>query len=120
MISTAHFLLAQSPAPTGPAGGLGSMLVPILCFGVIFYFGILRPQQKRQKDLQNLVSDLKTGDKVVTSGGIHGIVANIKDGSTLSLKVADNVRIEVDKTAIASVDREREKESASALPAKAV
>ena len=72
---------------------------------VIFYFLLIRPQQKKQKELQTLVSSLKTGDKVVTNGGIHGIVANVKDGATLSLKIADNVKIEVDKSAIALVDR---------------
>ncbi len=81
--------------------------------GVIFYFLLIRPQQKRQKDLQTLVSSLKTGDKVVTNSGIHGIVSNVKDGPTLMLKVADNVKIEVDKSAIASV----EGSPASAAPA---
>ena len=119
MITTALLFLAQSPAPAQP-GGMGSLLVPILCFGAIFYFGILRPQNKRQKDLQTLISSLKTGDKVVTSGGIHGLVANVKDGPTLSLKIADNVKIEVDKSAIASVDRGAGANAASsALPAKA-
>ena len=74
-------------------------------FGVIFYFLIIRPQNKRQKELQSLVSTLKTGDKVVTSSGIHGIIANVKEGSVLSLKIADNVKIEIDKSAIATVDK---------------
>jgi preprotein translocase subunit YajC len=72
---------------------------------VIFYFLLIRPQQKKAKELQSLIASIKTGDKVVTTGGIHGIVSNVKDGSTLSLKVADNVKIEVDKSAIATVDR---------------
>lgn len=72
---------------------------------VIFYVILIRPQQTKQKELQKLISNLKTGDKVVTNGGIHGIVSNVKDGPTLVLKVADNVKIEVDKSAIASVDR---------------
>ncbi len=66
---------------------------------------MIRPQQKKQKELAALIASVKTGDKVVTTGGIHGIVSNVKDGATLSLKVADNVKIEVDKSAIASVDR---------------
>ena len=76
-----------------------------VCIGVIFYFLIIRPQNKRQKELKTLVSALKTGDKVVTNSGIHGIIANVKEGSTLSLKIADNVKIEIDKAAIASVDK---------------
>jgi preprotein translocase subunit YajC len=111
------FLVSLAQAPAAPAPGMGQLLVPIVCFGVIFYFGILRPQQKKQKEMQALIGSLKTGDKVVTSGGIHGIVANVKDGATLSLKIADNVKIEVDKSAIASV--ERGSASSAALPAKA-
>ena len=90
---------------TAPAGG-DSMLrlaPPMLAMGVIFYFLIIRPQNKRQNDLKTLVSALKTGDKVVTTGGIHGIIANVKEGSTLLLKVADNVKIEINKDAIANV-----------------
>lgn len=82
------------------------MLVPMIAIFAIMYFLIIRPQNKRQKELATRVSTLKTGDKVVTSGGIHGIVANVKEGTTLSLKIADNVKIEVDKTAIASVEKE--------------
>lgn len=117
MITPALFLLAQaSTAPARP-GGIGDFAIPIVCFFVIVYFGILRPQQKRTKDQQNLLTSLKTGDKVVTNGGIHGIVANIKDGATLSLKIADNVRIEIDKSAIASIERDKEREAAPAVAA---
>lgn len=82
------------------------MLVPMIAIFAIMYFLIIRPQNKRQKELATRVSTLKTGDKVVTTGGIHGIVANVKEGATLSLKIADNVKIEVDKSAIASVEKE--------------
>jgi preprotein translocase subunit YajC len=102
MYSQISVILAQAaPAPAQP--GMGQLLIPLLCFGVIFYFGILRPQKKKQGDLQKLVDALKTGDKVITSSGIHGIVANVKDGSSLMLKVADNVKIEIDKSAIATI-----------------
>lgn len=76
--------------------------------GVIFYFLIIRPQNQRRKDLANIVSSLKTGDKVVTNSGIHGIIANVKEGSTLLLKVADNVKIEINKDAIANVVKDPE------------
>ena len=82
------------------------MLVPMICVFVIMYFLVLRPQQQQRKKLQEMVDNMKTGDAVVTTGGIHGVVSNMKDGSTLMLKVADNVRIEVDKSAIASVLKE--------------
>lgn len=106
MISSLLVSLADA-APAAPAqpGGMQQFLVPMVCFGVIVYFMMIRPQSQRQKQLQSLVSNLKTGDKVVTSSGIHGIIANVKEGSTLSLKIADNVKIEIDKSAIASVDK---------------
>lgn len=75
----------------------------MLAMGVIFYFLIIRPQNKRQKELKDRVSSLKTGDKVVTNSGIHGIISNVKDGSTLMLKIADNVKIEINKDSIAGV-----------------
>ena len=107
MSLTTLSFLAQ--AATTPQGGLfSSPLIPFICMGAIFYFLLIRPQQNKAKELQALISSIKTGDKVVTNGGIHGIVANVKDGATLSLKIADNVKIEVDKSAIASVDRSSE------------
>jgi preprotein translocase subunit YajC len=99
---TSFALLAQAP-PTGPSPL--SSIIPFLCIGIIFYFLIIRPQSKRQKELAALISALKTGDKVVTTGGIHGIIANVKEGNVLTLKIADNVKIEIDKSAIASVDK---------------
>jgi preprotein translocase subunit YajC len=101
MIST--FAILAQAAPTGPSPL--SSIIPFVCIGIIFYFLIIRPQSKRQKELQSLIAGLKTGDKVVTTGGIHGIIANVREGSILSLKIADNVKIEIDKSAIASVDK---------------
>ncbi|HEV7867894.1 MAG TPA: preprotein translocase subunit YajC [Chthoniobacteraceae bacterium] len=112
MISELSIFLAQAPAQS-TGSSLSSMLVPMMCIGVIFYFLIIRPQNKRQKDLLNLVSNLKTGDSVVTTGGIHGIISNVKEGNTLLLKVADNVKIEIDKSAIASVDKRTETAAAA-------
>lgn len=66
------------------------------------YFMLFRPQKKRQQEQQRLISALKTGDKVVTNAGIHGLIANVKE-TTVMLKVADNVKIEVEKSAVANV-----------------
>jgi preprotein translocase subunit YajC len=77
-------------------------MITMLLMIVIFYFLLIRPQRKRQRELQDQVSAMKTGDRVVTIGGIHGLVAMIKD-RTVVLKVADNTRIEFEKTGIASV-----------------
>ena len=74
---------------------------------------IIRPQSQKQKQQQSLISSIKTGDKVITSGGMHGLVANVKD-TTVLVKVADNVKIEVDKTAIAVVTKRSEDDPAPA------
>ena len=79
----------------------------LIIIAVLFYFLLIRPQQKKQKEHQKLVTAIKTGDKVITSGGIHGIVANVKE-STILLKVADNVKIEMDKAAVVSVTKSTE------------
>jgi preprotein translocase subunit YajC len=89
-----------APAP-GPAGGIG-FFVPFIFIFVIMYFVMFRPQKKRQQEQQRLVSSLKTGDKVVTNAGIHGLIANVKE-TTVILKVADNVKIEMEKSAITNV-----------------
>ena len=105
-MTTAFFLtLADAAAPAG-GSPMNTFAIPMLAMGVIFYFLIIRPQNKRQSDLKGLLSSLKTGDKVVTNGGIHGIISNVKEGSTLILKVADNVKIEINKDAIASVEKD--------------
>ncbi len=82
---------------------MAGMLVPMVCIFAVMYFLMIRPQQQKQKKLQETIDNLKTGDAVITSGGIHGVVSNVKDGATLSLKIADNVRIDVEKSAIATV-----------------
>ena len=69
---------------------------------VIMYFLMIRPQRKRQADQKRLVDSMKTGDKVVTNAGIHGLISNVKD-TTVIVKVADNVKIEMEKSAIATV-----------------
>jgi preprotein translocase subunit YajC len=101
-------ILAQaqtgSPAP-GPAGGIGSFFVPLIFIFIIMYFVMIRPQKKRQEQQQKLVSSLKSGDRVVTNSGIHGLIANVKE-TTVLLKVADNVKIEIDKSAITNVLKE--------------
>ena len=97
---------AQSAAPqAGPAGGIGSFFVPLIFIFIIMYFVMIRPQKKRQEQQQKLISSLKTGDRVVTNAGIHGLISNVKE-STVLVKVADNVKIEMDKSAITNVLKE--------------
>src|SRR3954452_16082609 len=105
MYSALLIVLAQAaPAPAAPGPGLGSF-VPFIFLFIIMYFVLLRPQMRRQKDQQRLVSTLKTGDRVVTNAGIHGLISNVKD-STVIVKVADNVKIEMEKSAITNVLKE--------------
>jgi len=96
---------AQSAAPTAnpqtPGGGIG-FFIPFIFIFVIMYFVMIRPQTKRQREQQRLVASLKTGDRVVTNAGIHGLISNVKD-STVIVKVADNVKIEIEKSAVATV-----------------
>jgi preprotein translocase subunit YajC len=109
MTFTTFFILAQAtatPAPTvrPPDQGMSMMVWMIFAF-VLIYFLTIRPQSMKQKQLQAQIASLKTGDKVVTNGGIHGLVANIQDGPTLTLKIADNVKIEVEKSAVTTIVR---------------
>ena len=101
------FILAQaqpaSPAaPGGLGGGLGGFIVPMTLIFVMMYFVMIRPQKKRQQEQLRLINALKTGDRVVTNAGIHGLISNVKD-ATVILKVADNVKIEMEKSAITTV-----------------
>ena len=93
---------AASPAPSGP-NPLASF-VPIILIFVIMYFLLFRPQMKRQKEQARLIAALKTGDRVVTGSGIHGLISNVKD-RTVIVKIADNVKIEMEKSAIVSVGK---------------
>jgi preprotein translocase subunit YajC len=93
---------AASPAGPGGAGGFGNLFVPMVLIFVMMYFLLIRPQKKRQMEQQRLVSALKTGDRVVTNAGIHGLISNVKE-STVIVKVADNVKIEMEKSAITNV-----------------
>jgi preprotein translocase subunit YajC len=97
-------LLAPLALPTGFAS-----LLPILLMIVVFYFLLIRPQQKRQRTWQDMLGNLKPGDRITTSGGIRGTILAIKD-DTIQLRIPpDNLRIEVVKSAIASVTQEETK-----------
>ena len=101
---------AQTASPTGSGGmggGLGGFIVPMTLIFVMMYFIMIRPQKKRQAEQQRLISALKTGDRVVTNAGIHGLIANVKE-STVIVKVADNVKIEMEKSAITNVSKPSE------------
>lgn len=97
------FLLAQAPAASPARAGSGLIgMLPFLFIVVIMYYVMLRPQMRRQKEQARLVAALKTGDRVVTSSGIHGLISNVKE-TTVIVKVADNVKLEIEKNAVTNV-----------------
>ncbi|MEI6071593.1 MAG: preprotein translocase subunit YajC [Verrucomicrobiae bacterium] len=100
MNMTDLLIFAQAAAP-GQQNMLVSML-PLVFIFVIFYFLLIRPQQKKAKDHEKLIQAVKTGDQVVTNAGIHGTVSNVKE-KTLIIKIADNVKVEFDRAAVAVV-----------------
>jgi preprotein translocase subunit YajC len=93
-----HLLALQS------SGGMGLLgFAPLIFIFAIFYFLLIMPQQRRQKKWQQMLSELKTGDKVVTSGGLRGTIIALKDDA-LHLRVPpDNLRIEVSRASVSSV-----------------
>jgi preprotein translocase subunit YajC len=97
-------LLAQAAPGAPEQPPVLFQFLPLIIIAVLFYFLLIRPQQKKQKEHQQLVTSVKTGDKVITAGGIHGIVSNVKE-TTFLVKVADNVKIEFDRSAITSVTK---------------
>ena len=95
-------LAMSAAAPAGGGGGGITMLLPLLLIPVL-YLVMIRPQQKRQKQWQSMLSSIKPGDKVTTAGGIRGTILSIKD-DVIIIKVApDGIKMEIAKSAIASV-----------------
>lgn len=94
-------ILLQTAAPAQGQGGMGSytgILMMVLIFAV-FYFFMIRPQSKKQKEIKAQREAMKQGDRVVTSGGIYGKIRDIKE-TTITVEIADNVRITVDKNSV--------------------
>ncbi len=94
-------LLAQSQGP----GGFLPLLIPWVAVMGIFYFLLIVPQNKQRKRLQQMLAALKTGDKVITSGGIYGTVVGLEDNA-VQLRIADQVKIKVSRSAIAGMQPE--------------
>lgn len=103
--AAAGIMLALSPnaQAAGEAAGSGiASLIPLILIIVIFYFLLIRPQQKRLKAHQAMINELKKGDKVITSGGILGTVQDVKE-DTVRIDIADNVRVTVKRDTITSL-----------------
>lgn len=102
-ILTPAWVMAQTPGQPQPPMWVSFM--PFIILLVMFYFLLIRPQQKKMKAHQEMVNAIKTGDKVVAAGGIHGVVANVKD-SVITLRIAEQVKIDVDKHSVSLVNPE--------------
>lgn len=100
-MSNSLILLLQDPGQGGITSMLGSLL-PFLLIIVVFYFLILRPQQKRQKERAKLLDSVKKGDKVVTAGGIHGVIEGVED-KTILVKIAENVKVKCEKSSVTTI-----------------
>ena len=106
------YALAQAPN----SGGSQGVLMQVLFFAAIFaifYFLLIRPQQKQKKDRETMIASVKKGDRVVTTSGLHGTVVGLNE-QTVTLKVADQVRLDFDRTALGRIVRPTaDKESGS-------
>lgn len=89
---------------------LVSTFVPFVLIIAIFYFFLIRPQNKKQKETEKMINALKKGDKIVTIGGIHGVVSSTKE-KTVIVKVDDNCKIEFSRSAIAGVESDKPAET---------
>jgi preprotein translocase subunit YajC len=98
-----HLFLLQ-----GGIGGLGGALLPMLLIFGVFYLLLIRPQQKKQRELQAAVAELKAGDKVITTGGIVGVITAVRETSFL-IRSAEKTILEIARSAIAGVDSEERK-----------
>lgn len=99
---------AQGAPVQGPAQANPIMsLMPIIVIFIIFYFLLIRPQKKAQEDHKKLISTLKKNDEIVTTGGIHGTIVNVKD-NTLVLKIDDNVKMEIQKSSVGTIKKSRQ------------
>jgi len=94
LIDTA-FAMGQAGAQGGQSGGI-TAFVPLILMFVIFYFLLIRPQQKKAKEQQEMINNLKKGDRIITSGGIHGTITSLDD-TTITLEIADSVKIKISR-----------------------
>jgi len=107
-----YYLSLLLGAPQGGEGSSSSSLfsfLPLVAIVAIFYFLILRPQNKKQKETQKMLAALKKGDRVVTIGGIHGVIQTLKE-STVIVRIDDNTKVEFNRSAISSVSVQAKEE----------
>ena len=95
------YAMGQGGAGGGGAGGF-SAFVPLILMFVIFYFLLIRPQQKRTKQHREMINNLKPGDRIITGGGIHGRITAVSD-NTLTVEIADKVRVKVNRANVSTL-----------------
>jgi preprotein translocase subunit YajC len=98
---------AQAVQKQSPISAVVSFLPMFVGIMLIFYFMIYRPQQKKQKEAEAMISSISKGDKVITIGGIHGTIVEVKNNIAV-VKIAENVKIEINKSAIATAEKRKE------------
>ncbi|GEP45818.1 preprotein translocase subunit YajC [Brevifollis gellanilyticus] len=114
MLSNLVLLAQAAPAaPAGPGGILGNPMIMMVLMFVMMYFLLIRPQRQRQKEQERLLSSVKVGDHVIMNGGEHGIITSTKDKSVM-VKIADNVKVEYERSAIASISKKSDVVEATA------
>jgi preprotein translocase subunit YajC len=104
MFSNIAYAMGQSGAGGAGAGGGFTAFVPLILMFVIFYFLLIRPQQKKAKDHREMITNLKKGDRIVTSGGLYGRITGM-DEATLTVEISDKVRVKIARGNVTSVIR---------------
>jgi preprotein translocase subunit YajC len=108
--------IAYAAGDAGLMGGSGlASFVPLILIFVVFYFLLIRPQQRKAKEHQQFLGGLKKGERVVTNGGIHGRITGLTD-TVVTLEIAENIKIKVNRNAILATGADAEKQAAA--PAK--
>lgn len=95
---------AMGQGGAGAAGGSGGFasFIPLILMFVIFYFLLIRPQQKKTKEHRQMIDNLKTGDRIITSGGLHGRITGISE-SALTVEIAEKVRVKVNRGSVTAL-----------------
>ena len=93
----AYAAAAASGGP--PSGMLGALITPVAIF-VVFYFLMIRPQQKKSREQKDMLENLKTGDEIISTGGLYGTIVRFGDDNRVKVKIAENVTVEIARSAL--------------------
>ena len=104
MLNNIAYAMGQSGAGGAGAGGGFTAFIPLILMFVIFYFLLIRPQQKKAKEHREMITNLKKGDRIVTSGGLYGRITGL-DEATLTVEISDKVRVKIARGNVTSVIR---------------